>query len=132
MNPVSRRTASLLLALAFGTPLSSVALGDEYVLCDDGLRRLSFYGEGEKSVGWGKKLDIDGTASWASCGFREGIDIPLKAINDWSIDVSGKNVRIFHGVGNVCSAGQFLLYNQLSKIVLIVHSDFTTEKFECE
>ena len=131
MNPVVRRPAATIAALLFATAASPAALGDQYVYCDDGLRRLSFFGDGY--VGWGKKLEIEGTSTWGGgCSYQEAIDVPLKAINDWSIDVSGKNVRIFHGIGNVCSAGQFILYNQLSKIVLIVHSDFTTEKFQCE
>src|SRR5689334_565112 len=112
-------------AIAAAAALIFTAAGasaQEYVSCGPD-HRIGF--TTNDNAFWGTLVTVDGQLGWSGCAYKNGVGIPLTDINDWTdlSKVAGKSVRIFHGIGNVCSAGQFLIFNELTGDVLIVHSD---------
>jgi len=95
--------------------------------------RLTQYAgdKGVQNATWGTEYEA---GKFASCGFTEGHKFKLTDMNLFSdrSAVVGKNMATYRGIGNHCSEGQLLLFNERSNIVVIlnVHSAVSL-KFQC-
>ena len=80
---------------------------------------------------WGEEFRI---GQYASCGFTDGRKLLLTDSNlfvDRSAVVD-KSVVVYRGIGNHCSEGELLIFNDRTKLVMILNvHDLTTEKYQC-
>ena len=94
--------------------------------------RLTQYSrENVPNATWGTAYE---EGKFASCGFTDGHKIKLTDMNLFAdrSAVFGKNLSVYRGIGNHCSEGQVLIFNERTNVALIlqVHSALLS-KYQC-
>ncbi len=129
--------SALLLAFSMASILSPIVRAAEreyFCKAENAVHverhRLTQYlsDNGIPMASWGQEYE---PGKFASCGFADGRKILLTDLNLWpnkDLNVD-QGVWIYRGMGNHCSAGHLLFFNELKEFVLIldVHTMGTDE-----
>ena len=123
------RTVCIALLCASFSVVSGTALGQE-LLCDNDHQLILR----PTTASWGTGFVNEGQQTWGRCGFVNGHEIALTAINLYPNrgEMASKDVRIYHGIGDHCSQGQLLIFNDQTQRVMILNVfDYSFEQYAC-
>lgn len=87
--------------------------------------------DGKSGASWGEEYE---RGKYASCGFVDGHKIKLTDLNLWENReaVADKNTWVYRGIGNSCSQGHLLMFNERTLSLLIVDvGTFVSTKYMC-
>ena len=119
---------------ALATVSTSCASADAEFGCTEG-RWLKFYtSNGDHRAAWGTTLNIAEKKVRASCGYSAGYEFKLRKLNLWTDgEPADRGVWVYRGLGNTCSEGTLLIFNERTASVLVVKtSDFVSTSYKCE
>jgi hypothetical protein len=117
-----------LFALTLSQLVLQPAYADSKFSCSDS-HILNLYSRDEESrASWGIVL----SEGVASCSFWAGHRYKHSDMGMFPSQLANKGIWIYRGLGNACSEGQLLIFNeQTNKVMIIRNYDFSTSIFEC-
>jgi hypothetical protein len=114
--------------------VSSDVRADVVYSCEHDFRLLVLENARDgRQVAWQKPIRDAGKVVVTSCYFNKGHSYKLTDLNLYlDRSVEGMNVTTYAGIGDHCSEGELLVFNDKTKTVLIVTvSDFSNQKYIC-